>query len=154
MTCRNVFFSIAAILMLYTTSHADVMLRDTQGISTSFSSLKGKWVVINYWASWCPTCMDEIPEFNRFFQKHQHDKVALFGVNYDALPLTQQNKLIKQFKIAYPSLLSDPSEQLELGDIRAIPATFIFNPQGKLVAKLFGGQSAESLDKAIEKNKN
>lgn len=141
---------LAVILMsALPISHADVLLQDTQGHNISFASLKGKWVLINYWAGWCTTCVEEIPEFNRFYHKHEKDRVALFAVNYDALPLDTQNNLIKQLKIHYPSLRHNPAFSLGLGDITGVPVTFVFNPQGELVNTLYGGQDARSLEKAI-----
>jgi peroxiredoxin len=140
-----------ALLFLGTTSisQADVILQDTTGHNISFSSLKGKWVLINYWASWCKTCIEEIPEFNRFFLKHENDSVALFGVNYDSLPLNKQNSLIKQLNIQYPSLSTNPAFALGLGDITGVPVTFVINPQGELVNTLYGGQDIRALEAAI-----
>lgn len=130
-------------------SQADVILEDTKGHNISFSSLKGKWVLINYWASWCKTCVEEIPEFNRFFQKHGNDTVALFGVNYDSLPLNKQNNLIKELNIQYPSLSTNPAFALGLGDITGVPVTFVFNPAGELVNTLYGGQDVKALENAV-----
>jgi peroxiredoxin len=153
MNYRNILFFILALIMLSPTSRADVLLEDTQGHIASFSSLKGKWVIINYWAAWCPTCVDEIPEFNRFYHHHKNDPIAVFGINDDDLSLKKQKKLIRKFDIQYPCLIHDPGKELGLGYIRALPATFLFNPQGKLVERLFGNQSEESLNELIEKNK-
>lgn len=141
-----------SLLIISAISHADVLLKDNQGQSTAFSTLKGKWVLINYWAGWCQTCLDEIPEFNRFYHDHQNDPIALFAVNYDALPLAEQNALIRRFNILYPSLSQDPGQELELGDIRGVPVTFIFNPQGTLVKTLYGGQTRDSLNEALAKS--
>lgn len=140
------------LLTLPSIGQADVLLKDTHGQSTTFSELKGKWVLINYWAGWCQTCIDEIPEFNRFYQRHKEDPVALFAVNFDALPLFEQKNLIKRYNINYPSLLKNPANELRLGDITGVPVTFIFNPQGKLVQTLYGGQTAKTLDKVIAAN--
>lgn len=146
----NLIKKIAVILM-FTTSlcHADILLKDSQGHDISFSSLKGKWVLINYWASWCKSCLEEIPTLNQFYLQHEHESVALFAVNYDALPLNKQTKLIKKFKIQYPSLLTDPAFALGLGDIVGVPVTFVFNPKGILVNTLYGGQSLKDLEQAI-----
>ncbi|PWY55827.1 TlpA family protein disulfide reductase [Legionella qingyii] len=146
--------SLFAALMLMTsaaTCQADVLLKDTQGNTISFSSLKGKWVLINYWAGWCKTCIDEIPELNHFYRKHENDPVVLFAVNYDGLPVHKQNKLIRKFNILYPSLATDPALALGLGDIIGVPVTFIINPQGDLVNTLYGGQDIKTLDTAIKK---
>lgn len=130
-------------------AHAQALLHDSFGNNTPFSELKGKWVLINYWASWCRTCVNEIPEFNRFYRKHQKDPVALYGVNFEALSQLEQKLLIKKLNIAYPSLLKDPGNDLNLGDIQGVPVTFIINPEGKLVKTLYGGQTVRSLNKAL-----
>lgn len=129
--------------------NAEIILQDLQGKNIAFSSLSGKWVFINYWASWCQLCIDEIPELNNFYAQHKTANVALFAVNYDMLPIDEQQKLIKTFNIRYPALNKDSAEGLNLGDIQGVPATFIFNPQGKLVNTLYGRQTATSLEKFI-----
>ena len=147
-----VFRKLIFILSLITCSfnYAEVLLKDNQGKNTPFSALKGKWVFINYWASWCPSCLDEIPEFNRFYEHYKNDAIALFAVNFDGLSIAEQNSLIKRFNIRYPSLVHDPSNDLSLGDIRGIPVTFVFNPQGKLVHTLYGGQTAQTLAETMQ----
>ncbi|OJY38418.1 MAG: thiol-disulfide oxidoreductase [Legionella sp. 40-6] len=141
-------FLIVLIWSLTLTAHADVMLKGLDGRTVSFASLKGKWVLINYWASWCKNCVAEIPELNRFYQKHAQDPVALFAVNYDALPIEAQNDLIMRFNIKYPSLKTDPAFALGLGDIVGVPVTFVFNPAGELVNTLYGEQNLRSLEEA------
>ncbi|KTD65997.1 TlpA family protein disulfide reductase [Legionella spiritensis] len=151
------FFKRLPLLLLFlafnTAIHAGVTLTDIDGRRISFAALQGKWVFINYWASWCQPCLDEIKELNRFYQNRKR-KVALFAVNYDALPVPEQMKLIKQYGITYPSLRQDPGNVLHLGDIRGVPATFVFNPQGQWVTTLYGGQTLDSLDEAMTENRN
>jgi thiol-disulfide isomerase/thioredoxin len=144
---------ILFLLITPVTSQADVLLKDTEGTSTSFSALKGKWVLINYWASWCETCVEEIPELNRFFASHKNDPVVLFAVNYDGLPLFELKKLIRHFNIRYPNLINDPASALQLEDISGVPVTFVFNPKGQLVNTLYGGQTVRSLNRAMQSAK-
>ncbi len=146
----RIIFLLLNFFFLPTLTHAEALLRDSQGNEIVFSSLKGKWVYINYWASWCPTCLEEIPEFNLFYEQQKKNTVALYAVNFDGLPQTQQQALIKRFNIRYPSLIEDPSTELRLGDIRGIPVTFIFNPDGQLVKTLYGGQTKETLNKIMD----
>ncbi|WP_237758259.1 TlpA family protein disulfide reductase [Legionella londiniensis] len=127
---------------------AEIVLHDLQNNKISFSSLQGKWVFLNYWASWCQPCIDEIPELNRFYNKHKH-KVVIFGVNYDALPIEEQRLLVRQYDLAYPSLSHDPAASLNLGDIRGVPMTFVFNPEGQLAHTLTGGQTSKTLSRII-----
>ena len=124
-----------------------IVLSDLEGKNIPFDNLKGKWVIINYWASWCSSCLEEISELNQFY-KNNKSKVALFAVNYDNLSRARQSALIRKYKINYPSLKGNPAGLLNLGDIRGVPATFVFNPQGQLSATLYGPQTSKSLTKA------
>ncbi|MDP3268484.1 MAG: TlpA disulfide reductase family protein [Legionella sp.] len=148
-----IFAGIFSTFIAASIGHAEIMLKDTQGQDIPFSTLKGKWVFINYWAGWCQTCLDEIPQFNQFYSQHKNDPVALFAVNYDELPLFQQKNLIRRFNISYPSLINNPARELDLEDIRGVPVTFVFNPEGALVKTLYGGQTAATLNKVIADNK-
>lgn len=125
-----------------------VTLQDVNGHKIPFSALQGKWVLINYWASWCEPCLAEIPELNRFYEENKHKNVVLFAVNYEGLSPATQKKLIREVGIRYPSL-NDPAEVLQLGDIRGVPVTFIFNPEGQLARALYGGQSARGLKRFL-----
>ena len=115
----------------------------------AFSSLKGKWVYINYWANWCQPCLDEISAFNQFYDAYKNKNVVVFGVNYDGLPINEQIALINQAGLHYPSLTTDPAEALRLGDIRAVPVTFIFSPEGKLHDVRYGKQTLKSLSDVL-----
>ena len=148
----NTVFSFLILIAFSAAAHSEIMFKDTHGQNTPFSELKGKWVLINYWALWCATCIEEIPEFNRFYQKHQHDPVALYAVNYDMLSEREQKKIISSLHIKYPNLLHNPAKALRLGDITGVPITFVFNPKGDLVKTLYGGQTAKMLDKVIAAN--
>lgn len=136
------------ILFFNTSIFAQGVLQSMDNQEIPMSSLIGKWVFINYWASWCHPCVEEIPELNRFYEENKQN-IAIFAVNYDALPLTEQLQLIKQVGIKYPSLKEDPAETLQLGEIRGVPVTFVFNPQGKLVKTLYGSQTKHTLKKIV-----
>lgn len=144
----SVFFVLFCLAIFTNVCSANVMLKDISGQMIPFTSLKGKWVLINYWASWCQPCLDEIAELNQFYSKRK-DKVALFAVNYDMVSLADQIALIRKYDIRYPSLQEDPAEDLNLGDIRGVPATFVFNPEGRFSGTLYGSQTLESLNRAL-----
>jgi thiol-disulfide isomerase/thioredoxin len=134
LSCHNPLYAATAALLQ--TSNGEI----------SFSSLKGKWVFINYWASWCHPCLDEIPVLNRFYAAHRNEPIALFAVNYDGFSKKEQRDLTQQFHIKYPRIEEDPATMLKLGDIRNLPTTFVFNPKGKLHDVLYGGQTIKSLN--------
>ena len=114
----------------------------------SLKSLAGKWVVINFWASWCKPCYEEIPALNAFAKKFQ-DKALVLGVSYDHVQDDQLPALIAKMNIQFTTLKYDPSQALGIETLAGIPATLIINPAGKLVETLYGEQTEASLEKAI-----
>jgi thiol-disulfide isomerase/thioredoxin len=142
-------FLLLFIFLCSTTTHAEIMLQTLQGEDIALSSLKGKWVFINYWESWCGQCVDEISELNRFYRKNKKHNVEVFAVNYGDLSLHNQLQLVKQFDIRYPSLQYGTVRALHLGNVSVVPVTFVLDPKGELSTTLYGGQTMESLAEAM-----
>lgn len=140
-------FAIAFSMLCTVPVHADTIFTDLDDHKISFQHLKGKWVVINYWANWCQPCLSEIAVFNDFHQRY-HQKVAVFGVHYDKLPRNQILALVRKYQIHYPHLQNSPARQLNLGRIASVPTTFVFNPEGELVQTLHGPQTLSDLKRA------
>ena len=149
---KKLFITIIAGLFLTSLVYAETSLHILGGEHIPFSSLNGKWVFINYWADWCKPCLDEIPELNGFYERYKDHNVAVFAVNFDALPMSRQVELVKTLNIRYPTLKRDPRSSLNLGGISGVPVTFVFNPQGELVNALYGGQTVNSLQSALAAN--
>ena len=112
--------------------------------------LNGKLTIINYWATWCKPCKQEIPELNAFYQAHQSDKLQIVGVNFDQPESLQQlQAYIKKMGVKFPTLTQDPATMLGIKEIPGIPATFVFDAKGKLLQKLYGLQTKKSLEAAV-----
>lgn len=128
---------------------AKATLSTQGGQSISFTDLKGKYVVINYWASWCPPCKKEIPELNAFSKKHQNDVITL-AYNFDGLNGERVKEEARQAGIEFPLLAENPSEQIKLGEVIGLPVTYVFNPKGELIQTLYKPQTVASLEKALK----
>lgn len=120
-------------------------LHDADGKVIHFSSFKNKWIIVNYWADWCESCIEEIPELNKFYEHNTNKNVLMYGVNYDQLPHYDLQRSIHKMGIAFPVLQEDPSFLWKFGDIPVIPMTFIINPEGKVVKRIIGLNTEESL---------
>ncbi len=114
---------------------------DTNGKPVSISDYRGKWVVINYWATWCEHCTHEMPELQTLAKKYP-DKVCVLGVNFDGATLDEIHKTQKKTGITYPLLQRLSLEEYGIDPIESLPVTFIFCPQGILRATLRGPQTA------------
>ena len=128
----------------------DFQFTDTNGKPGALSDYRGKWVVVNYWATWCPPCLEEIPDLVRFHDKHAAKDAVVIGVNFEDIPLPQLKAFIDENLISYPVVPGngmDPvSEQLPVG---GLPTTYLISPQGELVARQVGGVTAKVIEDFI-----
>ncbi|GAB4393392.1 MAG: hypothetical protein Tsb005_11490 [Gammaproteobacteria bacterium] len=120
------------------------------GRHQQLSDYRGKWVFINYWASWCSPCIAEIPELNKFYQKYRDNKAVVIGVNYDGVTGNELNTLIDSMKIKFPVMAQDPKEAFGVDNIDGIPFTFVINPEGQLNTTLLGAQTEAALEKIMQ----
>tara|TARA_B100002003_G_scaffold96839_1_gene90258 strand:+ start:582 stop:1010 length:429 start_codon:yes stop_codon:yes gene_type:complete len=107
----------------------------------------GNWVLINYWATWCGPCRDEIPELNTL--NAEHADIDVFGANYDRLQGQELQDAIAELDIQFASMMADPAELLAQERPRVLPTTYVLSPNGELHAVLTGPQTEESLLKAM-----
>ena len=114
--------------------------------------LQGKWVVINYWADWCPPCIKEMPELTSFYNENK-EEVYVFAYNFDGLKGEELQEQITRFKVKVPSMLTDPGELFGWNVPNSLPATFIINPSGVTKEILIGPQTKETLEKVIQNHK-
>lgn len=145
---KIILLFIGCVAIINCTQQGSV-LHDAKGNSIPVSTLKGKWVIINYWADWCESCIKEIPELNHFYQHNQDKNIVLYGVNYDRMPIGDLETAINKTHIAYPVILEDPSETWSFDGIDALPVTFIIDPKGKVVKKILGANTEQSLLAAV-----
>ncbi|MCR8923944.1 TlpA family protein disulfide reductase [Dasania sp. GY-MA-18] len=121
----------------------------TATANTDFSAYQGQWLFINYWASWCKPCIEEIPELNHFAQQ-QAGKAQVFAVNFDGLQGAALQQQAQKFAINYHVLEQDPAPSLNHAIPIALPTTYVYNPQGKLHKTLLGPQTIASLQAAMQ----
>jgi len=126
--------------------HVDFSYPDIYGKVHTLAEYKGKWVIVNYWATTCPPCIKEIPELKAFHRRHQDRDVVLLGVNFEEIPLPWLKDFMDSVSMKYTVLLAGTSPDTPFGKIMVIPTTFIVSPAGELVAKQVGPLTAASLD--------
>lgn len=122
--------------------------RDSHGNSGRFADFRGQWLVINYWATWCKPCIEEIPELNELAATYP-DTLALFGVDFDKQQGEPLRQAIAKLGIAFPVLLEDPSGTLAFDYPQVLPTTYLIDPEGKLHKTLKGPQTLASLRRAM-----
>jgi len=107
-------------------------------------ALKGRWVLINYWAEWCKPCLEEIPELNAFAEAYG-EQVSVLGVNYDGVEGEALARVIVRFGIDFPVLTQDPASIYKFNRPEVLPVTFVINPEGVVQQRLVGPQTLADL---------
>jgi len=112
---------------------ADFTLHDMQGKSWTLSSLRGKVVLVNFWATWCPPCRKEMPDIETLY--HRFGKQGLVVLAISDEEAAKVTPFIAEHKYSYPILLDPGRKVNELMIVDGIPKTFIYDRNGKLVAQ-------------------
>lgn len=121
-------------------------LVDTQGKRHRLADYQGRWVVLNFWATWCVPCLQEIPEIAAFGR--EHPRVVVIGVAMDAEDVAKVKRFAQKTGHDYPLVLADDGVQKQLGDPRALPTTRIYDPAGKVTYDRVGRVDKRSLENA------
>jgi thiol-disulfide isomerase/thioredoxin len=137
---------LAAGLLAWTfgAAAAPFDLTDTAGKRHRLADYKGRWVVLNYWATWCVPCIQEIPEIAEF--QRAHPEVVVLGIAIDAEDVPKTKAFAAKVGLTYPLVISDDKVEKQLAPVRGLPTTRIFDPEGKLVYDKLGRVTRKSLE--------
>ncbi|MDH3446584.1 MAG: TlpA family protein disulfide reductase [Gammaproteobacteria bacterium] len=128
----------------------DMPLQDIHGNRVNISSYQGKWLVVNYWATWCPPCIVEMPELQSFHDAHVDKDAMVLGINTELIGKQRLQDFLEDYFITYPVFTSKPAQQSELGLIPGLPTTFLVSPQGDVVARQVGPVTREMIEQFIQ----
>ena len=124
--------------------------RNLAGGDSSLASLRGRWVLLNFFASWCPPCRTESPELVKFAFSHPAgQRVAVLGVVYGD---TAANAAAfeRQLGATWPSIV-DPNERIAINyGVDDPPQSFLVAPDGRVVERILGGVTASGLDRLVD----
>jgi thiol-disulfide isomerase/thioredoxin len=145
---RSVFFTLLMLVTVAQSNAVEYELPDANGQLQSLDQYKGKWVIVNYWATWCGTCMKELPELIDFHENNELDAIVV-GINFESIENNELKEFIDSKIIPYPILKTRPIRKTPLGPVPALPTTYIIDPQGNVVAGETGIVTRENLEAYI-----
>jgi thiol-disulfide isomerase/thioredoxin len=129
-----------------------IVLRDLSGKQQSLSLYAGKWLIINYWATWCPPCLEEVPELVALYDDRKDKDLMVIGVVFDYETIEEVKRYADDMLMSYPIVLGNKVVTKQIGSAEVLPTTYIFNPQGKLVKVKHGIVSRQYLETMMQAN--
>ena len=119
------------------TSQVEVQLQDLNGAEVNISEFRGKIVFLNFWATWCPTCVVEMPSMEKLHQKLKDKNFALVSVSIQDSAL-QVKRFFLLNKLTFTALLDLSGKTVPGFGIRAIPTTLILDKTGRIIGRVMG----------------
>jgi thiol-disulfide isomerase/thioredoxin len=147
---RSLFAVVLLSLSLAQTSWAgdDWSFKDKDGTQYTLSGLHGKWVLVNFWAPWCPPCLEEMPDLDAMQQQRKDLQVIGVAVMYGSRKEVMD--IVNKKSISYPIVFGTEDTAGDFGGLDGMPTSFLYAPTGKLVGRHQGILTKNEVERAIE----
>lgn len=131
----------------------DFTLTNLEGKEMSLSDLRGKKVVLNFWASWCGPCRKEMPEMQKFYEAYKDKNVEVVAVNLTHFERKREHvdEFVKEFGLTFPIPLDIKNEQYEKYKVLTIPTTYFLDENGVIKERHLGPMTYKFMKNTIEK---
>jgi len=125
-------------------------LKDLDDKPVKLSDFKGKVVILNFWATWCPPCRQEIPDFVALQKQYADKGLVIVGVSLDDGGAAVVKPFVKKMGINYPIVMGDQKTAAAYGGIQVVPTTFVIDKNGKIAAQHEGGADRATFEGEIK----
>lgn len=156
MTLLKPFAALVFALALAVPAHAAMPTHPALKVTTldgktfDLAAQRGKWVIVNYWATWCPPCLEEVPDLVALYDSRKDKDVMVIGVVFDYDSEQTVARYVDDMLMSYPIVYGDDNVVKQIGRADALPTSYIYNPAGALVKVKRGIVSKPYLESLID----
>jgi len=154
----SILFPVFGVMTLFFLSCAEVSkpapsftLRDLNGKEVKLADFKGKVVIIDFWATWCPPCVHEIPHFIELYKQYKRQGLEIVGISVDRTGVDVVKSFVRKHQVNYSILMADAKVRQAYGGIQSIPTTFIVDKAGNIQHQYVGYQDKAVFESDIKK---
>ncbi|MGH9391837.1 MAG: TlpA disulfide reductase family protein, partial [Vicinamibacteria bacterium] len=113
------------------------------------SSMKGKVLILDFWATWCPPCKEEVPHLVRLQSKYRDQGLQIVGLSLDQGGAGDVKPFAEEHDVNYAMLIADEKTTKDYGGVSMIPTTFVVDRNGVVVKRFIGYTAPEAFEEAI-----
>lgn len=125
----------------------DFSVNDLQGRPVSSSDLRGKVVLIDFWATWCGPCKKEMPGYQQLLNRYGAQGFVVIGFKFDTMKDTEDPILFaKRLRVRYPLVVATDAIRQKFGDIKGLPTTLLYDRNGILRNKVIGFEYSSTFE--------
>lgn len=134
---ERLFGEMGVLKMPHANRPLEIQLKDITGNRVSLSDFRGKIVFLNFWATWCPTCVVEMPAMEKLHRRFKDQNFAMIAVNLQESE-AQVKSFFEKFKLSFTALLDSSGEVASGLAVSALPTTFVLDKEGRILGIALG----------------
>jgi peroxiredoxin len=139
----RLYNDIGVLKIPHTAQPLEIQLEDAFGNAIRLSDFRGKIVFLNFWASWCPTCVVEMPSMEKLHRRFKDKDFVMIAVNLRESD-AQVKSFLEKFKLTFTTLLDSTGEVGSWFAVHALPTTFVLDKNGRIIGKAMGPREWDS----------